>query len=190
MMLVTRDTFRGKIVQIFRLPIALGLALGGFAAALALAVPGARAQSDDPSYLVGGIGAFDLVQDDDQAIDFRLEYRHGTGLWIIKPWIGVEGTSDGAIYGVGGLLADINLGRRIVITPSIGVGAYSEGDGKDLGHTVEFRSQIELAYRFDNRSRVGVAFSHISNAGIGDENPGTEILNVYYALPLDGLFGR
>lgn len=190
MMLGTRDNLRGKIVQIYRLAIALGFALGGFVAALALATPGARADENDPSYLVGGIGGFDLLQDDDPAIDFRLEYRHGDGLWIIKPWIGVEGTSDGAIYGVGGLLADINLGRRIVLTPSLGVGAYSEGDGKDLGHTIEFRSQLELAYRFDNRSRLGVAFSHISNASIGSDNPGTEVVNVYYAYPLDGLFGR
>jgi len=77
-----------------------------------------------------------------------------------------------------------------VLTPSFGVGAYDEGDGKDLGDTIEFRSQVELAYRFDNRSRVGVAFSHISNAGIGDRNPGTEILNVYYAYPLDAIFGK
>ncbi|MHA1600019.1 MAG: acyloxyacyl hydrolase [Alphaproteobacteria bacterium] len=177
-------------MQVYRLVMAFGLVLGGFIAALGLMPTSARAGEDAPSFLVGGIGAFDLVQDDDTAIDFRLEYRHGTGLWFIKPWIGIEGTSDGAIYGLGGLLADIPLGQRIVVTPSFGIGAYGEGDGKDLGNTVEFRSQIELAYRFDNRSRIGVAFSHISNAGIGDQNPGTEILNVYYAYPLDGLFGQ
>jgi len=170
--------------------MAIGLALGGFVAALGWAAPAARAGEDDTSFLVGGAGAFDLLQGDDQAVDFRLEYRHGKGLWIVKPWVGFEGTSDGAIYGVGGIYADISLGRRFVLTPSFGVGAYDEGDGKDLGDTIEFRSQVELAYRFDNRSRVGVAFSHISNAGIGDRNPGTEILNVYYAYPLDAIFGK
>lgn len=181
--------FWGAIVHVSRLAMVFGFAFGGLVATLGLAA-GARAGEHDPSFLVGGIGAFDLVQDDDRAVDFRLEYRHGRGLWFIKPWIGIEGTSDGALYGVGGLLADIDLGSRFVLIPSFGIGAYAEGDGKDLGNTVEFRSQIELAYRFDDRSRIGVAFSHISNAGLGDENPGTEILNVYYAYPLDGLFSR
>jgi len=194
MMPDAQGNFRGKIVQIFRLPTALGVARGALAAVFGLAVlalitPDARAEPDKTAYLVGGLGAFDLVQDDDTAIDFRIEYRHGEGLWIVKPWAGIEATSDGAIYGLGGILADVSLGN-IVFTPSFGVGLFSEGDGKDLGHTVEFRSQLELAYRFANRSRVGVAFSHISNAGLGDNNPGTEVINVYYALPLDSLIGQ
>jgi hypothetical protein len=75
----------------------------------------------------------------------------------------------------------------LVLTPSFGAGLYADGGGKELGHAVEFRSQIEIAYRFDNRARLGLAFSHISNASIGDKNPGVEVLNVYYSLPLDGL---
>ena len=39
-----------------------------------------------------------------------------------------------------------------------------QGDGLDLGYGLEFRSQLEIAYRFDNRSRLGVAVSHMSNA--------------------------
>jgi hypothetical protein len=72
----------------------------------------------------------------------------------------------------------------VVVTPSFGVGAYSDGDGKDLGNTVEFRSQIEGGYRFDDRSRLTLALSHISNASLGDRNPGVNILSVYYHIPL------
>ena len=53
---------------------------------------------------------------------------------------------------------------------------------------VEFRSQVELGYQFENQSRLSLAFSHISNAELGDDNPGTEVLNLYYHLPLDLLF--
>ena len=53
---------------------------------------------------------------------------------------------------------------------------------------LEFRSGIEVAWRFDNRSRLGVEFTHISNAGIYDRNPGTETLTVNYSIPLDQLF--
>ncbi len=164
--------------------LALAASLG--AASLGAAAP-ARADGDDPSFLVFGLGYYDMNKQDDTAADFRLEYRHGEKFWIFKPWVGVEGTSDGAFYGAVGVLVDVYFGTRVVLTPSFGAGLYAEGSGKDLGHVVEFRSQIELSYRFDDRSRLGVAFSHISNASIADDNPGVEILNVYYSLPLDGL---
>ncbi len=63
------------------------------------------------------------------------------------------------------------------MTPGFGVGAYHDGGGgKDLGSVLAFRSQIVLAYCFDDRSRLAVAFSRISNASVGDDNPGSEIL--------------
>ncbi|MFQ5776231.1 MAG: acyloxyacyl hydrolase [Kiloniellaceae bacterium] len=169
-----------------RFAIALGLAL---AAAGAWRAP-ARAGGDDPAFVALGLGYFDVAQGEDGAVDFRLEYRHDRRLWIFKPWVGIEATSDGAVYGAGGVLIDVYLGRRVVVTPSFGVGGYAQGDGKDLGSTVEFRSQIEAAYRFDDRSRLGLAFGHISNASLGDRNPGTEILNVYYSIPLTAILGE
>jgi hypothetical protein len=54
-----------------------------------------------------------------------------------------------------------------------------------MGSTVEFRTQVEIARRFQTGSRLGFAFSHISNANLDDTNPGTEILSLYYAIPLD-----
>jgi hypothetical protein len=156
------------------------------AATLGAATP-ARADGDDPSFLAFGLGYYDVNKQNDTAADFRLEYRHGKKFWIFKPWIGVEGTSDGAFYGAAGILLDIYFGTRVVLTPSFGGGFYADGNGKELGHEIEFRSQIEIAYRFDDRSRLGLAFSHISNASIGDKNPGVEVLNLYYSLPLDGL---
>lgn len=159
--------------------------------ALALSCAGAAsARADDPAFLTFGLGYFDVLQRDDAAADVRLEYRHDGKLWIFKPWVGLEATSDGAFYGAGGVLVDVYFGRRLVLTPSFGAGGYVEGGGKDLGSVIEFRSQIELAYRFDDRSRLGLAFGHISNASIGDSNPGTEILTVYYSLPLSALLGE
>ena len=98
-------------------------------------------------------------------------------------------TTDAAIYGYAGLMLDIYFGRRIVFTPNVAVGLYSDGGGKDLGSVIEFRSGVELAYRFDSRARLGVAFHHISNASIEDINPGTETLTLVLSLPLDNLFG-
>ncbi len=163
--------------------LAFAASLG--AASLGAAAP-ARAEGD-PSFLAFGLGYYDVNKRENSAADFRLEYRHGEKFWIFKPWVGVEGTSDGAFYGAAGILVDVFFGKRFVLTPSFGGGFYANGGGKDLGHEIEFRSQIELAYRFDNRARLGVAFSHISTASIGTDNPGVEVLNLYYSLPLDGL---
>ena len=146
-----------------------------------------RAAADDPAFITLGIGGYDVFQNDDEAVDFRLEYR-GEKLWVFKPWAGIEATSDGAVYGLAGVLVDLYFGRRIVLTPSFGAGAYHDGSGKDLGSVIEFRSQVELAYRFNDRSRLGVAVSHISNASIGDDNPGTEIVTLYYSIPFEKVF--
>ena len=148
----------------------------------------AQDSGDDPAFVTVGVGYFDAIEAEEEAIDFRLEYRHNEKLWIFKPWAGVEGTSDGAIYGLAGVLVDLYFGKRIVVTPSFGAGLYHDGDGKDLGGLIEFRSQLEVAYRFNDRSRLGVAIGHISNAGLGDDNPGTEIVTVYYSAPLRNIF--
>ncbi len=100
----------------------------------------------------------------------------------------MEVTTDRAVYSVGGLFVDLELDPHWVLTPSAGVGYYYDGGGKNLGAAVEFRLQAELAYRFENESRLAFAFSHISNARIGGNNPGTEVLTLYYMIPLDRIF--
>lgn len=154
------------------------------------ATPDPALAGDEPDFLAVGTGWYDF-NDDRDAVDFRLEYRSDWKmLGIVKPWAGLEVTSDSAGYVVAGVLVDIFFGRRVVLTPSFGVGAYADGDGKDLGHVIEFRSQLELGYRFDDRSRLSLAVSHISNASLDDNNPGTEIATVYYHLPLRNLTGE
>ncbi len=165
-------------------------AFGMFLVLATVAGAPGRARAEDPAFISLGLGYYDINRQSDEAVDFRLEYRHGEKLWIFKPWVGIEGTSDGAVYAAGGILVDVFFGRRVVVTGSLGAGYYAEGDGKDLGYELQFRSQIEMAYRFDDRTRLGLAFSHISNASLGDTNPGVEILNLYYSIPLTRLLGE
>ena len=142
---------------------------------------------DDPPFVVLGAGLFEVFKSEDRAADFRFEYRHSR-LWFFKPWLGIEATSEGSTFLAGGVLFDIYFGRRIVVTPSFGAGWWRNGGGKDLGNPVQFRTQLELAYRFNDRSRIGIALSHISNASLSSQNPGVEILNVYYSIPLHKIF--
>jgi hypothetical protein len=158
----------------------------------AVAVPGAvGAQGmggDGPSYVTVGAGGFNVTDPGgDPTADFRLEYRHGQSFLWLKPWAGLELTGDGGAWGGGGVAFDTVLGEHFVLTISTGVGAYGEGSGKDLGHTVEFRSQFELGYRFSDDTRLTAAFGHLSNAGLGDTNPGAETATLYYHVPLSRL---
>ena len=141
----------------------------------------------DPSFVAVGAGFFDFNRKKDDGLELRLEYRSGQKFMdtIFKPF-GAAGYSpnDHAFLG-GGLLVDMFFGRRYVLTPSFGPHIYSGGNSKlDLGHILEFRSQLEFSYRLDDRARIGVAVSHYSNAGLGSKNPGTESLMVYYNYPL------
>jgi lipid A 3-O-deacylase len=146
------------------------------------------ALNETPAVFSAGVGWYDILEGDDDAVDFRLEYRHGDDFLWLKPWAGAEVNTDGSVWGGVGVLIDITFFDNIVLTGSFAPGLWAEGDGKDLGHVVEFRSQIELGYQFENQSRLSVGFSHLSNAGLGDDNPGTEVLNLYYHLPLDVIF--
>ncbi len=119
---------------------------------------------------------------------FRLEARLPYKLWRFTPITGVEVTDRGAVYGYGGFMLDVFFGERFLISPNAAVGYYSEGDGRDLGYPLEFRTGLEAAYQFDHGGRLGVAYHHISNAELSDRNPGIETLTLNYALPLDLLF--
>lgn len=142
-----------------------------------------------------GAGAFDVFDnaEKDSGMDFRAEYRFGNPwFWNIKPLIALEATSDGGGGAFGGLVADFLFGEQgnWVLSPSFAAGVWGNGDGKDMGSVIEFRSQLEAGYRFDNNWRLTGALSHISNAEIGDENPGAEQLTVYLHIPADSLLPR
>ena len=72
--------------------------------------------------------------------------------------------------------------KCFLITPSLAVGAYEDGDQIRMGNTIEFRSGGDFMYRFRNNVRVGFGVFHISNAGLGYRNPGSEqvILNIKF----------
>lgn len=139
-----------------------------------------------------GVGTFDVLDnvDQDWATDLRAEYRMSPLFYVVKPLIALQATSDGGAGAFAGLVADWVIGNHFVISPSLAAGLWTNGDGKDLGSVLEFRSQLEAGYRFDNDWRVTAAFSHISNANIGKENPGVEIGSLYLHIPASTLLAR
>jgi lipid A 3-O-deacylase len=161
-----------------------------------------------PDLLGFSAGYYDALRHDDRAkkaVDARLEYRSGLSLlpliapqtfsgwdktFQVRPMGGVEATSDGALYGFGGFVFDVFLTKHIFLSPNEVVGLYYRGNGKRLGSYVEFRSTMEAGYRFDNNMRISASLGHISNAGLSDYNPGTEIISGHDYIPTDWVFGK
>ena len=154
-------------------------------------------------YDVFGIGIYDFKFDgssSNYATDLRYEKRFDTSLveigpeednfFYLKPFAGIELTTDSAFYLISGIYLEDNLGELITdgenkwnFTPSFGVGYYDDGDGKKLGNKIEFSTTFEVSYQLENLERIGISFGHISNANIGDVNPGVEIISLSYQKP-------
>ena len=140
-------------------------------------------QTNHTGYISFGLGYFD-INDNKSTAEFRVERRLNKSLWMTQPFVGVMASGDAAIYGYGGIAFDWML-SNFIFTPSFAVGGYLDGDGKDLGHTIEFRSALEIAYQFPDRHRLGLIFYHLSNASLADNNPGTEVLSLSYSIPFN-----
>ncbi len=89
----------------------------------------------------------------------------------ISPVSGFLITGDSATYLYTGIQAEYNIGK-MNLTPSFTPGLYGQGDGKDLGHIVEFKSELQLSFDLLKDSELGFSYNHISNASLGDKNPG------------------
>ena len=151
-------------------------------------------------YDVFGIGIYDVKfvgSSSNYATDLRFERRFDNNLidigpkednfFYLKPFAGLEVTTDSAFYVLGGIYLEDNLGKLFTgnennwnFTPSFGLGYYDDGDGKKLGNNLEFRTTLEVSYQLKNSDRIGISLGHISNANIGKKNPGAEIISLSY----------
>jgi lipid A 3-O-deacylase len=89
----------------------------------------------------------------------------------ISPITGGFITENSAIYIYTGFEWNVDMGP-LTFTPSFTPGLYHEGNGKDLGHVIEFKSEVQFSYAFSENSKIGFSYNHVSNASIGDKNPG------------------
>jgi len=156
----------------------------------AFAAASAPASSADMDYVNLSAGIFNTLHNDsDTTGQAGVEYRFHQWDFGVRPTVGVSANWDGMVYTYGGINWEVALvPNRWLLTPSVMAGYYHQGGAKDLGGPFEFREGIELAYQFDNRQRLGLAFQHMSNAHIYNHNPGVESLLVQYAIPVSNLW--
>ena len=89
----------------------------------------------------------------------------------LSPITGAMITADNATYFYTGIQAHYKLGA-LNLTPSFAPGYYNEGEGKDLGHALEFKSEVQLSLELPKDSQFGLSYNHLSNASLGKKNPG------------------
>ena len=112
----------------------------------------------------------------------QAEYRFSSDWSGFRPQAGFFVTEDSGAYVYGGAGYPFALNEQWSLTPSVSAGYYSKGAGKDLGYDLEFYSQLRLEYRLAAGSRIGLGIGHISNASLGDLNPGAETLYLSYSI--------
>jgi len=122
-------------------------------------------------------GNFDFSDDKQSA--YLVGFQHqdenlnrDTFLGNISPITGGFITENSAAYIYTGVEWNVDMGNKMTFTPSFAPGLYHEGDGKDLGHVLEFKSEVQLSYSASDDMSFGVSYNHVSNASLGDKNPG------------------
>lgn len=130
---------------------------------------------------VGEVDAFDPNGNAWVGISYRFLPFGRMGLF---PALGVSGSDNGSLYVHADLRHDFWLNDRWIFVPSFGVGAFKSSDSLRLGHGLEFRSGFDLACRIYGQYRLAVGIHHLSNAGLGDKNPGTETVVATFGFPL------
>ena len=120
-------------------------------------------------------GTFDFSDDGKKATLFGVQHIN-TGknkesfLGTLQPVTGLMVTADNAAYIYTGF--QIYNEGPLKFTPSFTPGYYRQGDGKDLGHPLEFKSEVQVSFDLSEGTNLGMSYNHVSNASLGDKNPG------------------
>ena len=121
-------------------------------------------------------GMFDFSDDGKKSTLVGFQHQNenlnrDTFLGNLSPITGAMITADNATYFYTGVQAQYKIGA-LNFTPSFAPGYYDEGNGKDLGHALEFKSEVQVSLELPMNSQLGLSYNHLSNASLGDKNPG------------------
>ncbi len=144
-----------------------------------------------PDYFSVASGAFDCYRPKWRTMELEIEYKAHFN-WLkspidvleFRPLIGIMANAKGSGYVYLGVNLDLLFFGHLLIAPGFAGGYYWQGSGKNLGYPIEFRSGVELAWQFKSFHRLGVHFYHLSNASLGNRNPGEESLVLFYDIPI------
>jgi lipid A 3-O-deacylase len=136
----------------------------------------ASAENISPHQYNFFIGNFDFSDDKQSAMLLGFQHQNenlerDSIIGNISPITGGFITENSAAYIYTGFEWNVDMGG-LMFTPSFAPGLYSKGDGKDLGHVLEFKSEVQFSYKISKSSSLALSYNHVSNASLGDKNPG------------------
>jgi len=121
-------------------------------------------------------GVFDFSDDKQKATLTGFQHQNDdlyrkSFLGRISPITGGFVTENNAFYLYSGIQSEYDLGF-MTVTPSFAPGYYNFGNGKDLGHPLEFKTEVQVSFDLSKSTQMGMSYNHISNASLGTKNPG------------------
>ena len=122
-------------------------------------------------------GNFDFSDDKQKALLVGFQHQNenlkrNTFLGNASPITGAFVTENSAAYIYTGVEWNYAMSDKFSFTPSFTPGIYHQGDGKDLGSALEFKTEVQASYYVSESTSFGMSYNHISNASLGDKNPG------------------
>jgi lipid A 3-O-deacylase len=108
-------------------------------------------------------------------------------LWHLAPVLGATWFEGGDTYCYAGVRWEIALGNDFYLAPGFAAGFYNH-DSFSLGFPLEFRTSIEVGWQIEDSVRFGVTAAHLSNADLGNTNPGRDSLALTIAFRPAALF--
>jgi hypothetical protein len=156
-------------------------------------VPEARVVEVQPNSGFFGlsVGMYDPFTHGRQAASLNFEFQPGVKVaGILQPLFGGLVTTNGALMGYGGVGLPIKLDSHWMLMPSVAVGAYHGGGGVDLDRGIGFRVGTELAYVYDDNSRIGLNFHVLTNGTSMGRSDRTEVIGLTYTVPFELFSGK
>ena len=109
------------------------------------------------------MGNFDFSDHKQKAILLGFQHQNETlerktFLGNMSPLTGGFITENSAAYIYSGVEWNYNISDKMKFTPSFAPGLYTEGDGKDLGHVLEFKTEVQASYTFSETTSFGMSY--------------------------------
>ncbi|WP_119395645.1 acyloxyacyl hydrolase [Salinibius halmophilus] len=134
------------------------------------------------------LGSYDVARNNqDSQYGVTVELPQSLTAANFRPQIGILRSRYASHYVFAGILRRSTVFQR-ASTPYLelnfapGLYFFGNQNDTDLGYWLQFRSGIEVGYRFSDQTKIGLAFHHLSNASLAEPNPGTETLSVHYRV--------
>ncbi|ALU44909.1 acyloxyacyl hydrolase [Pseudoalteromonas rubra] len=139
--------------------------------------------ANDNARLGIGAGVWGVFDDADvHAVHIDYELPKLKGFYGLQPIFSVFKAEQGYNYYGSGFTMTFQLDSELYWGVGSQLGIVDRPRG--LGHKVEFYSRIFLENKISNDWLIRFELGHISNAGLGDLNPGSESFVISIVKPL------